>query len=51
MLGSTTGSLWYSGDGGDSFVEVSVEPAADPLGAVRPMDRGRTPHTTRPRTR
>ena len=23
LLGSTTGSLWYSGDGGDSFVEVS----------------------------
>jgi hypothetical protein len=23
IMGSTTGSLWYSGDGGDSFVEVS----------------------------
>jgi hypothetical protein len=23
LLGSTTGSLWYSGDAGDSFVEVS----------------------------
>jgi hypothetical protein len=23
LLGSTTGSLWYSSNGGDSFVEVS----------------------------
>ena len=37
LLGSTTGSLWYSGDGGDSFVEVSSQPAARPLGALRPM--------------
>ena len=33
LLGSTTGSLWYSGDGGDSFVEVSSN--LPPIHSVR----------------
>ena len=33
VIGSTTGSLWYSGNGGDSFVEVSSN--LPPIHSVR----------------
>jgi len=33
LLGSTTGSLWYSGDAGDSFVPVSAN--LPPIHSVR----------------
>jgi hypothetical protein len=33
IMGSTTGSLWYSGDGGDSFVEISSN--LPPIHSVR----------------
>ena len=33
LLGSTTGSLWYSGDAGDSFVPVSSN--LPPIHSVR----------------
>ena len=33
LMGSTTGSLWYSGDGGDSFVAVSAN--LPPIHSVR----------------